>query len=63
MWNAERMRHAARISDRLGAAAFIFRARDTILRPYLHGNADDLVALLAQQISRDTGVHSPAHPE
>src|SRR5438477_4657720 len=63
MWNAEAMRHATRISDRLGAAAFVFGARNTILWPYLHGYADDLVALLAQQISRDAGVHSPAHPQ
>src|SRR5258705_7270910 len=63
MWNSQRMRHAARISNRLGSAAFVFRAGDTILRPYFHGYADDLVALLAQQISCDAGVHSPAHPQ
>src|SRR5437867_8420435 len=63
MWNAERMRHAARISDRLGSAAFVFRARDTILRRYFHGDADDLVSLLAHQTSRDAGVHPTAHPQ
>src|SRR4030095_17015818 len=60
MWNAEGMRHATRISDRLGPTTFVFRARDTILRPYFHGYADDFVALLAEQISRDAGVQSPA---
>ena len=63
MWNAERMRHAARIGDRLRPAAFVLRSRDTILRPDLHRDADDVVALLAQQISGDAGVHSTAHAE
>src|SRR6266436_5375083 len=63
MWNAERMRHAARIGDRLRSAAFVLRARDTILRPDLHRHANDFVALLAQQISGDAGVHSTAHAE
>src|SRR4029434_4304548 len=57
------MRHAARIGDRLWAAAFVFGARDTVLRPYFHGYADDLVALLAQQISRHARVYSSAHPQ
>src|SRR5437763_2803808 len=63
MWNAERMRHAARIGDRLRSAAFVLRARDTILRPDLHRYANDFVALLAQKISGDAGVHSTTHAE
>src|SRR5882672_4697421 len=63
MWNAESMGYAARIGDRLRPAAFVLRARDTILRPDLHRDADDVVALLAQQISSDAGVHSTAHAE
>ena len=63
MRNTQRMCHTARIGHSLRTAAFVFRARDAILRPNFHGNADDLVALLAQQISRDAGVHSPAHPQ
>src|SRR5678816_2786936 len=31
--NAERMRYAARIGDRLWTAAFVLRSRDAILRP------------------------------
>src|SRR5207248_5781332 len=37
MRNAKRVRHAARIGDRLWPATFVFRARDAILRPDLHG--------------------------
>src|SRR5438874_11964582 len=61
MWNAERMRDAAGIGDRLRTAALILRSRDTILRPDLHRHTNDFVALLAQQISGDAGVHSTAH--
>src|SRR5256885_3132600 len=63
MRNAERMRYAARIGDRLRPAAFVLRSRDTILRPNLHRDANDFEALLAQQISGDAGVHSTAHAE
>src|SRR5262245_33658250 len=63
MWNPERMRHAARIGDRLWSTAFVLCSRDTILRPDLHRHANDFVALLAQQISRDAGVHSTAHAQ
>src|SRR5437899_4641505 len=61
MRDPERMRHAARISDRLRPAAFVLRTRDTILRPHLHSHANDVVALFAQQISCDAGVHPTAH--
>src|SRR5215831_11680131 len=61
MWDAERMRYAARIGNRLGSAAFVLRSRDTILRPDLHRYTYDVVTLFAQQISGDAGVHSTAH--
>ena len=61
MRNAERMRYAARIGDRLRSAAFVLRARDTILRPDFHRHAYHVVALFAQQISGDAGIHSTAH--
>src|SRR5262245_32688460 len=40
MRNAERVRYAARIGDRLWPAAFVLRSRDTILRPDLHRHTD-----------------------
>jgi hypothetical protein len=61
MRNAERMRYAARIGNRLRSAAFVLRSRDTILGPDLHRYAYDFVTLLTQQISGDAGVHSTAH--
>ena len=61
--NPKRVRHAAGVGYRLRPAAFVFRARDAILRPDLHGHADDIIALLAQQIARDAGVHPTAHAE
>ena len=63
MRNAQRVRHAAGVRDRLRPATLVFRARDAILRPDLHGDADDVVALLAQKIAGDAGVHSTAHAE
>src|SRR5438094_3081923 len=59
--NPKRVRHAPGVGNGLRSATFVFRARDAILRPDLHGHADDIVALLAQQIARDAGVHSTAH--
>jgi hypothetical protein len=63
MRDAERMRYAACIGDGLRPAAFVLRSGDTILRPDLHRHANHFVALLAQQISGDAGVHSTAHAE
>jgi hypothetical protein len=63
MRDAEGMRYPACIGDRLRPAAFVLRSRDTVLRPDLHRHANDFVALLAKQISRDAGVHSTAHAE
>src|SRR5207249_8025985 len=41
MRNAKRMCNAARIGHGLRPATFVFRARDAILRPDLHGDTDD----------------------
>ena len=57
------MRHATGIGNSLRAATFVFRARDTILGPDLHGNANDVVSLFAQEITRHAGIDSAAHPE
>src|SRR5262245_18371749 len=48
MRKAKRMRYAARVGERLRTAAFVFCSRNTILRPYFHRHANDVVALLAQ---------------
>src|SRR5438046_4082351 len=61
MRNAQRMRHAARICYCLGTATFVLRTGDTVLRPDFHSDADHVVALFAQKISGDAGVHSTAH--
>src|SRR5207247_1830562 len=63
MRNAQGMCNGTRVSHRLRTTAFVLGARDAILRPYFHGYADDLVALLAQQISCYAGVHPAAHPK
>src|ERR1041384_3117247 len=55
------MSDAARIRNRLRSAAFVLGSRDAVLRPDLHRHADDLVALLAQQIAGDAGIDSAAH--
>src|SRR5712691_9834308 len=55
------MGDTARVCDRLRAATFVLCARDAILRPHFHRYTDDIVALLAQQITGDAGVHSTAH--
>ena len=63
MRKAQRVGHAARIGHGLRPAAFVLRARDAILRPDLHGHADDVVALLAQEITRHAGIDATAHAE
>jgi hypothetical protein len=55
--------YAARIGHGLWAATFVLGPRDAILRPDLHGNADDIVSLFAKEVTRDAGVHAPAHAE
>src|SRR3954464_383984 len=62
MWKAKGMSNGARVGHGLWPATFVFRARDAVLWPHLHGHTDDLVALLAQKIPSDAGVHSTAHP-
>ena len=57
------MRNAARVRDGLRAAAFVLGPRDAVLRPDLHRHADDVVALLAQQIAGDAGIDAAAHAE
>ena len=56
------MSDCTRVRDRLRAATFVLCARDAILWPHFHRHADNVVALLAQQIAGDAGVHSTAHP-
>ena len=55
------MRNRARVGDGLRAATLVLGARDTILRPHFHRHTDDIVALFAQQIAGDAGVHATAH--
>ena len=57
------MRDIAGIRDRLRPAAFVFRARNTILRPDFHRHADHIVALFAQKITGDAGIDATAHAE
>src|ERR1700719_2764955 len=57
------MSDRASVGYGLWPAAFIFRARNAILRPHFHRHADDIVSLFAQQKSGNAGIHSPAHPE
>jgi len=57
------MRHAPCIRDSLRTAAFVLGARNAILRPNLHRHADDVVALLAQQVAGDAGIDTTAHAE
>lgn len=63
MRNPQRMRHAARIGDRAGPAAFVLRARDAILRPDLHRHAHDIVAPLLEQVRGHAGIDAAAHSE
>src|SRR5438552_10262831 len=63
MGKTERMGNAARVCHRLRSATFVFSSRDTVLRPHFHRHSNDLVALLAQQITGDAGVHSTAHAQ
>ena len=63
MGNAERMRDAAGIGHGLGAATFVLRAGDAILRPDLHGHTDHVVPLFLEQVSRDGRIDAAAHAE
>src|SRR5436305_11479714 len=57
------MRDCPAGSDPLWPTTFVFRARNAVLRPHFHCHADDVVALLAQQITGNAGVDSTAHTE
>src|SRR5438128_10991264 len=57
------MGHRARVGDGLRPTALVLRPRDAVLRPNLHRHAHNVIALLAQKVSRHAGIHSTAHPE
>src|SRR5256885_15746107 len=61
MWDTESMGNSTRVRHSLWPAAFILRPRNTVLRPHFHRHPDDVVALLAQQITSDAGIDSTAH--
>src|SRR5664279_2687962 len=57
------MGHAARVGHGLGPAALVLGARDAILRPDFHGHTEDIVAFLAQEVTRHAGIDASAHAE
>src|ERR1700730_10248484 len=57
------MGHAPRVRRGLRAATFVLGARDAVLRPDLHGHADNVVSLLAEKITRHAGIDAAAHAE
>ena len=59
--HAEFVRYTAGVGDGGGAAAFVLGPRNAVLRPDLHGHADDIVALLFEQMGGHAGVHPSAH--
>src|SRR5207237_10442463 len=61
MWNSEHMGDATRVRHGLWPATFVLRPRDAVLRPHFHRHPNDIVALLAQQITSDAGIDSAAH--
>src|SRR5881394_2092200 len=61
MRNTERMSNATRVRHGLWPATFVLRPGDAVLRPHLHRHPNDIVALLAQQITSDAGIDSAAH--
>src|SRR5205807_9441887 len=63
MRNTERMRNATRVRYGLWPATFVRRPRNAVLRPHLHRHSNDIVALLAQQITSNAGIDSTAHAE
>src|SRR5687767_9791386 len=56
--DAEFVRDRPGVHDRLRSTALVFGARNTILRPKLQGDADDVVALLEQKARGSGGVDS-----
>jgi len=59
--NAELVAHGPRVAYRLWPAAFVLRARDTVLRPKLESDTDHIVALFQQQRGSRRGVNPAAH--
>src|SRR6476620_10125346 len=61
MRDVEHVRDATRIRHGLWPATFILGPRNTVLRPHFHRYPNDVIALLAQQITSDAGIDSAAH--
>src|SRR5438105_10051044 len=61
MWNSEGTGNSACVCHGLWPAAFVLRPRNAVLRPHFHRHPNDVVTLLAQQITSDAGIDSPAH--
>src|SRR5436309_2024962 len=61
MRDAQRVGDTTRVRHRLWPAAFVLRSRNAVLRPHFHRHPNDVVALLAQQVTSDAGIDSAAH--
>src|SRR4029077_1009380 len=61
MRDGEHVRDATRVRHGLWPATLILRPRNTVLRPDFHRHPNDVIALLAQQITSDAGIDSAAH--
>src|ERR1041385_6948546 len=59
--NAELVTHGAGVRNGLRSAAFVFRARDAVLRPEFERDADHIVTLFEQQRWGSGGIHSTTH--
>ena len=55
--------HAARVRNGRRTAAFVLGAGNAVLRPDLHGYADDVKALLLEQVGSHTRIHPAAHAQ
>ena len=60
--NPDPMSHTPGVRNGGGAAALVLGTRNTVLRPDLHGHADDFISLLLEQMGGHTRVDPPAHP-
>ena len=63
MRDAEGMGDAAGVGDGGGAAAFILGAGDAVLGPDFHGHANDVVALLLEQMGGYGGIDAAGHAD
>jgi hypothetical protein len=61
MWNSEGTGNSPCVCHGLWPATFVLRPRNTVLRPHFHRHPNDVIALLAQQITSDAGIDSAAH--